>query len=64
LAGLGHGKGEFAHAREHGLGLEAVGMVAPVGRAFMRLGAKRLVAFDLGRFVDQNPPRLAGAVQA
>jgi hypothetical protein len=39
-------------------------MVTSVGRAFMRLGAKILAAFDLGRFVHQNPQRLAGAVQA
>jgi hypothetical protein len=39
-------------------------MVAPVRRAFMRLSAKILAAFDLRRFIDQNAQRFAGAVEA
>ncbi len=38
-------------------------MVAPLARAFVRLGAKILGALDFGGFVDQNAQRLAGAVQ-
>jgi hypothetical protein len=30
----------------------------------MRLGAEILAVFDLGRFVNQNPQGLAGAVRA
>lgn len=39
-------------------------MVAPLGCALERLGAKILGSLDLGGFVDQNAQRLAGAVQS
>jgi hypothetical protein len=64
LTGLRHGNGELTHTGQHGLRLEAVGMVAPLGCALERLGAKILGSLDLGGFVDQNAQRLAGAVQS
>ena len=48
---LGHLKGDFSHAGEHGLGLAAIGLVHMLG------------AFDAQGFVDQNAQGFAGAVQ-
>jgi hypothetical protein len=41
-------------ARLHGLGLEAIGVPAPFGRAFIACGAQILFAFDLHRSVKDQ----------
>jgi hypothetical protein len=63
-ADLGHVEGHFADSGQDGLGLEAVGVVAPRGVAFVGASAKVLGPLHLGNLVDQDAQRLAGAVQA
>jgi hypothetical protein len=69
-AHLGYIEGHFADSGPYRPGLEAVGVVAPCGVAFVGLGAKILGPLYLGNLVNENAQRLenarrlAGAVQA
>ena len=65
---LRHLKGHFTQAGEHGLGLEAIGVIAPGFSALVRTGAEKLASLDLGRFIDEDAraarPRHPARVQA
>lgn len=51
---LRHMEGHFAQPGEHGLGLAAVGVVAPCGDALMGSSGDILGALDRGGFIDKN----------
>ncbi len=62
---LRHPEGRFAKAGEHGLGLEAVGVVAPGLGAPVRTGADERGALDPGGFIDrkaQGPSRTVESI--
>ena len=61
---LGHLKGQFAHAGEHGLGLEAVGVVTASGRALVGRSAKELGALKFGRLIDEDAQRFTSAIES
>ncbi len=60
---LGHLKGDFAHAGEHGLGLVAIRLVATLGALLVGHVLHMLGAFDARGFIDQNAQGFAGAEQ-
>jgi hypothetical protein len=56
-------KGQLADASHHCFWLEAIGVVDPLGGAFMGLGIEKVVAFDPAGLIDQDAQCFAGAIQ-
>jgi hypothetical protein len=61
---LGHLKGDFSHAGEHGLRLAAIGLVHMLGAELVGHGLQMLGAFETRGFVDQNAQGFAGTIKS
>ena len=60
---LGHLKGDFSHAGEHGLGVVAVGLIGALGYALVGHDLQMLGALNARSFVGKDAQRLACTIQ-
>ncbi len=60
---LGHLKGDFSHAGEHGLGLVAVGLIHALGAALVGHGLQVLGTLNARGFVDEDAQGLARTIK-